>query len=214
MKLKQKLAIFTVIILKGLMCSSAEYCDFKGLQEEWIPCSESHQCDNPKYPLKVVAIKDLCPTGCRCYIDEDEDAPIPSQYSETTRPPPGPHSVPTCNGGWFLMDGMCYTLTHGPVAGHDIVSACAEMGGATPVYGTSEDDSDYVVKVLKNYNRPLAWAILQAKTRPSTADWTHWFKCLGEDCKCTTIDADYGQWATRSCDAKYPAACKREPRHI
>ncbi|KAF0314057.1 Ubiquitin carboxyl-terminal hydrolase 8 [Amphibalanus amphitrite] len=76
------------------------------------------------------------------------------------------------------MDGMCYTLTDRPVAGHDIVSACSEMGGATPVYGTSEADSEYVVKVLKNYNRPLAWAILQAKTRPSTADWTHWFKCL------------------------------------
>ena len=205
--------ILTTLLTFLSQSTSDTSCDYTGLQDEWIPCSVSHDCENPKYPLKMVSLKDLCPTGCRCYVQEDESSPVPSQYSNTTRPPPGPDSVPTCNGGWFLMDDMCYTLTDGPVAGHDVASGCAEMGSATPVYGTSESDSHTVVRILKATNRPLAWAILQAKTRPSAADWTHWFKCLSNDCKCTTISAETGQWASRSCDSKYPAACRRQPRY-
>ena len=214
MSLKSKMKIFVATIFLFLFKSNADTsCDFTGLQEEWIPCSMSQACENPKYPLKMVSLKDVCPTGCRCYVDEDGESPVPSQYSDTSRPPSGPDSVATCNGGWFLMDGMCYTLTDRPVAGHDLVSACAEMGGATPVYGTSEGDSRAVVRVLESLNRPLAWAILQAKIRPAAADWTHWFKCLSNDCKCTTISADSSQWTSRNCDTKYPAACRREPRY-
>ena len=205
----------TAIILSFLFSfqSNADiFCDNTGLQEEWIPCSTSHACENPRYPFKIDSLEDPCPTECRCYAEEHEHSPVPSKYSDIARPPSGPDSVLSCNGGWFLMDGMCYSLTDGPVAGHDIVDACAELGGATPVYGTSEDDSHALLKTLKSLNRPLAWAVLQTKTRPSTADWTNWFKCLTNDCKCTTISAS-GQWASRNCDSKYLAACRRAPRY-
>lgn len=216
-----KLDILRMLLRGGLVLTTfiaiiTADCDMKGLQDEWIPCSKKRICDNANYPQKMQSLTgvSLCPTGCRCYRMPKAPTRRDAEHQTSSPPPPGASVSLACNGGWILLDGMCYTLTSGAVAGYEFQEACSELGDATPVYGTSEKDGQAVVKVLKAMNRPFAWAILQTKNRPAAADWNQWFHCLAGDCKCTTVHASDGKWTSRSCSAKFPAACRREPRYM
>lgn len=193
-------------------------CDLSRMTIDWIPCNSQRMCDNANFPQKEVSLMGFshCPTGCRC--STIPKPPNIRSYKEESKrlekEKPKDARGLICNGGWHLYNGMCYTITAGPVTGYDIQAACTELGDAKPVYTSEEEGTTLIVSLLKAMSRPHAWALLRSDKRPATPDWGVWLKCIYGTCKCTTISALNNKWATRNCDSKHPAACMREPRYI